>query len=400
MNKNHFRYIPLFTLLAALTACESSDMPIQHADSYGYITFSASTERTTTRTNSYEDYDATKHPEKMGVFGYHDIGSYTALAPTRAASTPKENPIFDNEEINYNITSELWETTQEKKWDDYLGATNFDFFAYMPKVDGAKIVRETTTEGSTSSASNTYTLSFPFSMELADSDADAEAGTSATQPSPVIFDIKKAPIICATPEHKEGTDAEGKEFTFDREVKLKFDQTLTGYQLLFKLDTKMGAIRQFRLKKVTLSGELATSCTIARSYTYDTSSKSWTAGNIEWNEIQRTSFNAASIGTGNNILLDNSKTDYTQWGSTFYTIPDSKFNPTISVTYDVEFVAQDGSTVVTRKDVTSNIVLNKANFDEFTTQTAMINPIRILIQPRYLYVLSDDDAYTGHLLVE
>lgn len=30
----------------------------------------------------------------------------------------------------------------------------------------------------------------------------------------------------------------------------------------------------------------------------------------------------------------------------------------------------------------------------------MINPIRILIQPRYLYVLADEDAYTGQLLID
>ena len=57
--------------------------------------------------------------------------------------------------------------------------------------------------------------------------------------------------------------------------------------------------------------------------------------------------------------------------------------------------------VITRKDVTSNIILNKNNFPSLTTgTTAMINPIRILIQPHYLYVLADQDAYTGHLLIQ
>ena len=57
--------------------------------------------------------------------------------------------------------------------------------------------------------------------------------------------------------------------------------------------------------------------------------------------------------------------------------------------------------MVTRKNVTSVITLNKDNFGNLTTgKTAMINPIRILIQPRYLYVLADQDAYTGHLLID
>ena len=71
------------------------------------------------------------------------------------------------------------------------------------------------------------------------------------------------------------------------------------------------------------------------------------------------------------------------------------------MTYDVELIAEDGTTMVTRKNVTSVITLNKDNFGNLTTgKTAMISPIRILIQPRYLYVLADQDAYTGHLLID
>lgn len=384
MNMNHLRYITLLTVLAALTACESSDMPIQHADSYGNITFSARTEKTTSRSNPYEAYSPDKHPGNMGVFGYHD----------------NANPIFDNEQVNYS-TSGDWTPTTAKKWDDYLGATCFDFFAYMPKVEGAKVEREASAAGSTASSGNAYTLSFPFAMSQ--TTTDAESGSSTQVPTPLIYDVKSAPLICALPEHKEGTDAEGKEFTFERVVNLQFDQTLTGYQLLFKLDSKMGAIRRFSLKKVTLSGELATSCTIARTYTYDASSKSWTAGSIEWKDIHREKFNDFLLSNQKNDISEAiiSTGDYTQWGETFYTIPDSKFTPTLTATYDVEFLDQDGKTVTTRKDVTSTIDINKTNFNELvTTQTATIFPIRILIQPRYLYVLTDQDAYTGHLLVE
>ena len=62
---------------------------------------------------------------------------------------------------------------------------------------------------------------------------------------------------------------------------------------------------------------------------------------------------------------------------------------------------QDGKTLITRKDVTSSILLNKDNFSNINTgSTATINNIRILIQPRYLYVMSDQDAYTGYLLID
>ena len=63
--------------------------------------------------------------------------------------------------------------------------------------------------------------------------------------------------------------------------------------------------------------------------------------------------------------------------------------------------SEDGKTVVTRKDITSTIILNKDNFSNLATgSTAMINPIRILIQPRYLYVLAGGDAYSGYLLID
>ncbi len=376
----------MLTFLAFLTACESDDMPLQHADSHDYITFSVSTEKTTTRSDRYEDYSPDKHPTNMGVFGYHDMKA--------------DAPIFNNETVTYNTASKEWVPTEKKKWDKYPGSQYFDFFAYMPQVADAKVEKEGTSEESTASSSNSYTLSFPFTMKDA----------------PVIFDVKSAPIICTQPVHKEGTDAEGKEYTFERIVKLWFDQTLTGYRLLFQLDQQMGAIRQFRLKKVTLSGNLATQCTIARTFTYSTSDKSWTAGDIQWNDIVRSSFDATPFeipyhadntqtstaeGTENTILLDNSNADYKQWGETLYTIPDKDFIPTISVTYDVEFVDEDGKTLRTRKDITSTITLNNNSFKGLvTTKTATINPIHILIQPRYLYVLSDKDAYTGYLLVE
>lgn len=385
----HMTYLGIL-LLASLTSCESNESPIQHADNYNYITFSVQTEQVGTRTNPYEAYDPARHPEKMGVFGYHDIGSYDAL--TRASYTPDPNPIFDNEVAKYSKTEKSWTTTTGKSWDKYRGAKTFDFFAYMPQTTGSEVSR---------TATDTYTLSVPFSMPT-----DAHILFESEQPS--------IPIICAKPEHKEGTTAGGEDFTFERVVKMQFDQTLTAYRLLFRLDSKMGALRQFRIHSVKLSGDIATSGTVSRTYKWENSD--WTAGNITWNNLERQSFDEtnsidipyANTASGSAKLYNDeaqtlqiTSAGYTQWGEAFYCIPDADFLPTITVTYDVEMIAEDGSTIITRKGVTSSITLNKNNFSGLTVGgIAMINPVRILIQPRYLYVMADEDAYTGHLLVE
>lgn len=416
---------PLIILLAILTACESSDMPIQHADNYAYISFSAKTEKTLTRTNPYEAYDAAKHPATMGVFGYQSSTSHPKL--------DVDNTIYSNESVSYNSTTENWTATNRKRWNEYLGkAVSFHFFAYMPKVDGAKVIEEKSDATSSTSTSRTFTLSFPFAMSTSAEETSSENTSSNHTISPVIFDfdIKKAPIICAMPQSKEGMDAQKTEYIFERVVNFKFDQTLTGYRLLFKLDTKMGAVRQFRIKRVTLSGNLATKGTVSRSYTWDETKKQWTTqGAIGWKDLAYKTFRESTAAGGNtvtapfeipykdnqddtnttssafenekkSILLD-SITDYTQWGPAFYTIPDKNFTPTIEVTYDVVFKDEKQQEVITRKDVTSAIELNEKNFESLKQGvTAMIYPIRILIQPRYLYVLADEDAYTGHLLID
>lgn len=365
----HLSSIAAIIFLASLSACDSSDMPIQHADSYGYITFSAQSQKILTRTNPYEAYNPERHPATMGVFGYQD---------NKAAE-----PIFHNETATYNASTQSWTTTPQKRWADYPNASSFNFFAYMPHTEGATLKR---------TLNGTGILSFPFSMENAK--------------SPVIFDTKAAPIICALPISKGAIATENE----DRVINLKFDQTLTGYSLSFMLDAKMNAIRHFRIHSVTLSGNLATSCTITRSYTWNNASNSWNASDIGWSDVQRAEFVDTPIpykGYGSETYDDATQTaivtsaGYTQWGSDFFTIPDAGFTPKIKVTYDVELIAEDGTTVVTRKNATSVITLNKDNFGNLTTgKTAMINPIRILIQPRYLYVLADQDAYTGHLLID
>lgn len=374
-------YITSLAVIAILSACDSGDTPVQRPDSYDYITFSAQTQKLLTRANPYEAYSPEKHPLTMGAFGYYDISANDAL----------NNAIFSNEVVSYNTTTTDWTTASLKKWTDYSTANSFDFFAYMPQNGNATL---------NASTADTYTLSVPVAITTEQTSAD---GSSSSVASPAIFDTKQAPIICALPEHKAGKN-------FSHMVNMKFDQTLTAYNIQFMLDSKMGAIRQFRIKKVALSGELATAATVSRTYKW--TGTEWTAGNIQWTNIQRIKFAASDIAipykASESVNADNTTetilvkaNSYTTWGDTFYVIPDNEFQPTISVTYDTEFVGEDGKTVVTRKDITSTIILNKDNFSNLATgSTAMINPIRILIQPRYLYVLADGDAYSGYLLIE
>lgn len=382
--------ISSIALLAGLSACSSNDMLVQHSDQYDNITFTVETQKVATRANEYVTYDPNLHPEQMGVFGYQ--------AETQTSAHTLLND-FNNQQVTYDKTQGTWGYGTPKKWEDYQEARFFDFLAYMPYRENsqntenpASITIKTNADQNT----ETYTLSIPYTPTT-------YASTSTTSSaSPFVFDSKSAPIICALPEHREVKDEKGNKKSFDHTIRFKFDQTLTGYKLLFKLDPQMGAIRQFHIKKVQITGEkIPTSCTITRNFTYDKTTQKWSAGEIQWTGITLQTFtndNPVIIPFKETVVTS---TDYAQWGGTFYTIPYAAFEPTIQVTYDVEMKAQDGTTIFTRQGVTSSIILNKSNFGSFNSSaTATIYPIRILIQPRYLYVLTDQDAYTGHLLID
>lgn len=378
--------ISSIALLAGLTACSSNDMPIQHSDQYDNITFTVETQKVVTRANDYEEYNPEQHPLQMGVFGY------------QANSQTSDHTLlndFNNQQVTFDKSQKNWGYGEPKKWEDYKETRFFDFLAYMPYHENTGNPANITIQTDAAKNTETYTLSVPYPPTTS-------ASTSTTAPtSPFLFDSKSAPIICALPEHREVKEADGNKKSFDHTIRFKFDQTLTGYKLLFKLDPQMGAIRQFHIKKVQITGEIPTSCTITRNFTYDKTTQKWSAREIQWTDITLQTFtnnNPVNIPFKETVVTP---TDYAQWGGTFYTIPYAAFEPTIQVTYDVEMKAQDGTTIVTRKDVTSSIILNKSNFGSFNSSaTATIYPIRILIQPRYLYVLSDQDAYTGHLLID
>lgn len=405
-----------FAILASLSACDSSNMPVQHSDQYDEITFTVETQKVEnqkaksqnaeTRANEYEKYDPTLHPEQMGVWGY-----YYDIKQLGNAGTS----IFDNQQVSYNSSQNAWGYGTPKKWEDFQDARHFDFFAYMPyqQGTGSSIAISTDADSNT----DTYTLSVPYAPSGSSASSSTSSSTSSSN-SPFLFDVKKAPIICALPEHRTVKSDQDEKLSFEHTVKFKFDQTLIGYKLLFKLDPTMGAIRQFHIKSVNITGEIPVSGTITRAFTYSTTTKKWTAGKIIWKDIATrtytkdapvsipyqntsTSENQSSSEDQSSPSLEISSTEYQPWGDIFYTIPLATFQPSINVTYDVKMTTQDGKTPITRKNVTSSILLNKDNFSNINTgSTATINSIRILIQPRYLYVMSDQDAYTGYLLID
>ena len=385
------QYITLLTtVLIGLNACESSDLPIQHADSYDYITFAVKTQKTQTRAQVYEGYDANRHPHTLGVFGYYNLPAHDF-----ASAEGTNHAIFNNETVNYDETSGNWKTNPERKWDDYKN-NNFDFFGYMPQNAKASLTKSSTSE-------STYVLSIPYTIPLINDLS-----------SPILFekDLREAPIICALPEHKEGTTAAGTEKTFERVVEMKFDQTMTGYYLNFQLDTRMNKLRHFRIKGVKISGTLPTGGTLSRSYTFK--ENSWTAEAIKWTDLQTKEFDATTgialakdkdaenpASPAANDTLNLNDTKFRRWGATFYAPSTTQFIPTIAVTYDVTMEDEKGKEVITRKNVTSTIILDKQYFDTLNPEsTATIYPINILIQPRFLYVLADQDAWSGFLLVD
>lgn len=388
-----------FAILASLSACDSSNMPVQHSDQYDEITFTVETQKVEnqkaksqnaeTRANEYEKYDPTLHPGQMGVWGYY----YATKIQGNAGTS-----IFNNQLVSYDSSQNAWGYGEPKKWEDFQEARHFDFFAYMPyqQETGSSIAISTDADSNT----DTYTLSVPY------------APSTSSSNSPFLFDAKNAPIICALPEHRTVKSDQDEKLPFEHTVKFKFDQTLIGYRLLFKLDPTMGAIRQFHIKSVNITGEIPISGTITRAFTYSTNTKKWTAGKIVWKDIAKRTYtkddpviipyqNTSSSENQSSPSLEISSTEYQPWGDIFYTIPLATFQPSINVTYDVKMTTQDGKTPITRKNVTSSILLNKDNFSNINTgSTATINSIRILIQPRYLYVMSDQDAYTGYLLID
>lgn len=383
-------YIPL---IAALTiACQTEeDLPSQLPDDYDLITFQAMTAKEQTRAVSvYEAYNSVMHPGTMGVFGYYDL-------QTTTAENLSNSKIMENTSIEYDADRKKWKYSKpadEKHWADYVQYNSFDFFAYMPYMAYNETNDNVTIARTGAKEDNNFTLSF-------------KVGNSSC-PLPIVMNSTQAPLICNAPVHENSAELGAK-------VHFLFDQTLTGFTLNFQIDASMAAIRHFRIKSVNIYGDnLASGGTVSRSYQWNAENGTWSNADIVWADIIRENITKESPVSidyykaedetdpcyDESSLIVNSE-KYRQWGKPFYAIPDAQFNPTIAVTYDVELTDENGNDVVTRKDVKSKITLNKTNFSSLASgKPGHINGIRILIKPRYLYVLGDEDKAEGMLLVK
>ena len=338
-------YIVLCTLFVA---CSGDDLEqyAQRADNADEIGFMPKTENVT-RGYSLEN----PHPATMGVFGFHDLSGTTI--------TRDGYDIFKNATVSY--ANGAWTYSPVRYWPEYSAYSSFDFFGYMPYNQNATL---TYFDGD-------YTLSFDVNLSAND-----------------MMDGNNIPLVCNLPHHK---DYPGDIVNFD------MDQTLTGFQLMFKLGTKMSKVREFEITKVVVSGVIPNKGTFSRTYAYK-ADKTWKLAKTEWTKVTTGNLSLDIRNSAGNLNLTDD--EFHDWGSPFFAIPVKSFMPTISVTYNVK-VAVDGT--VTRQTMTNNIVFNEANFASLKTKdltAGKINTLKIAIVPDHLYVLADADQYIGTLTIE
>ena len=343
-------------LCTLFVACSGDDLEQygQRADNADEIGFLLKTENVTRSVTQRYSPD-NPHPETMGTFGYLDLNE-TNMKKDKYI-------IFKNEEVTYSDGE--WKYDPVKFWPEYSAFTSFDFFGYMPYNSSATFT----------GVGNLYTLSF-----------------GATLDDAMMLEGKNAPLICNSPHHK---DAPRDIVRFD------MDQTLTSFQLKFKLGTEMSKVREFEITKVKVSGKFPYKGTITRTYTFDEENKVWGPDpSIVWkNVVKMTSEKTLDIkNEGGSLTLQDD--EFHNWGSPFYAIPVTDFNPTISVTYNVK-VADNGT--VTRENVTNKIIFNEDNFAnlrKWALAPGKLNTLEIAIVPDHLYILADQDQYFGYLVME
>lgn len=337
------QYILVFACAALAVGCQNEEFEAQRADGYNEIRFSANVEKMITRTN-YSPWRQDIHPESMGVFGYYESATL----------------FMENVRIDYDNDNNTWSyanITDKRYWSDFSDKINFDFFAFMPYVEGAKIKK----------SNNEYTLSVPFSLS-----------------SPILPEEKSKDfgLLCHIPQRTEPTD---------NAISFNMDQTLTGFSFLFTLSDKMSKLRTFQIKKINVSGEFPSAGTVSRKYTYN---NGWTAGDIEWTINSTKNADKTCVYQEENGIYIN-KTSQSEAIGTFYVIPSADFHPTIEVEYDI----YDDDRFV--RSATNTIVFNKNNFKSYiaAAKIGTINTIKINIVPDHLYILADDDQNYG-ILVE
>lgn len=367
----------MFTL--ALVGCSNDDFLTTQSDEAKVMSFSIGTDMPQVVSKARDGYrDWTENdPQSFGAFGMYD---------RNFANIDK---LFSNQRVER--VGSAWTYSPAKYWADYTWCKAFDFFGYMPYNGGA-----TLTQGG-EGHENEYTLSVPVTLDDA-----------------VLSDANKAniPLICHLPVHK---DKVGEVINYE------MDQVLTGFNLQFQMGAEMAELRDFVIKEVKITGDemsLPKGGTVSRTYTYNASAGTWSAGNVAWSGIAKKTEavdytvpfvdhgdgaeNDPYDTTNNTLRVGYSfKNRTSQWGDNFYTIPSADFTPTITVTYDVTVKEEDGTYTKTRENITSTIQFSSSYFTDYASgSVGKVHPIVVKIVPSYLFVLADADQSFGYLVIQ
>ncbi len=368
----------MFTL--ALVGCSNDDFLTTQSDEAKVVSFSIDTdvpEIASKAADGYRDW-ATGDPTTFGAYGLYN--------------RKMDEKLFDNQQVTRSGSA--WTYSPLKYWADYTWCQAFDFFGYMPYKAGAAL-----TQGG-EGHENEYTLSVPVTLDDA-----------------VLSDANKAniPLICHLPVHK---DKVGDVINYE------MDQVLTGFNLQFQMGAEMAELRDFVIKEVKITGDemsLPKGGTVSRTYTYNASAGTWSAGAVAWSGIAKKTeavdYTVPFVDHGNGAADDpyevidgthgtlrigySFKNRTSQWGDNFYTIPSADFTPTISVTYDVTVKEEDGTYTKTRENITSTIQFSSSYFTDYASgSVGKVHPIVVQIVPAYLFVLADADQRLGYLVIQ
>ncbi len=393
--RNFEKILFSLALMLALVGCSNEDFLTTASDETKVMSFSIGSgiSELTSKApaEGYREWK-TGDPTSFGVYGIYN------------QNIDSKAQLFDNEQVS-TTNGTTWTYDPLKYWADYTWCESFDFFGYMPKKDtdssdpdaepaeprnGVKLEK----------AGNEYTLSFP--VEIANS---------------VTSDVATTPLICAAPVHKTKVG---------ETINFQMDQVLTGFNLEFTLGTEMSDLRDFLIKEVKITGAAAVlpyKGLVSRTYTYNPSAGTWTAGDVTWSNIEKKGsaidytvpyVNNGSAEKGTAVMYDDDaktlRIGYTnrevtttgKWGADFFAIPSAEFKPNISVKYDVQVKNEDGTYTTTRENITNTIQFSDSFFTSYTEGGAVgkLNKITVQIIPDYLYVLADADQRLGYLVIE
>ncbi len=367
----------MFTL--ALVCCSNDDFLTTQSDEAKVMSFSIGTDMpqvVSKARDGYSDWTA-GDPTSFGAFGMYD---------RNFANIDK---LFRNQRVER--VGSAWTYSPAKYWADYTWCQAFDFFGYMPYIDGAEL-----TQGEVGHE-NEYTLSVPVSLTKA-----------------VLSNEDKAniPLICHLPVHK---DKVGDVINYE------MDQVLTGFNLQFQMGEEMAELRDFVIKEVKVTGaagKLPIGGNVSRTYTYNASAGTWSAGAVAWSSLTKETDpvehtvpfvdhgngaeNDAYDATNETLRVGYSfKNQTSQWGDNFYTIPSADFTPNITVTYDVTVKEEDGTYTKTRENITSTIQFSSSYFTDYASgSVGKVHPIVVQIVPADLFVLADADQRLGYLVIQ